>query len=190
MKQILATLAVLASISSFGATVNWGIGASYFETTRIAQGAAKAYLVYLGTSSTWDAFGTANIVEIAKNGSTEIASATSLANGGASGSLEMTVGSTYVLNGTSVTAPASSNFGLLYVKGTGDAAYYNAGSIYSFSEDDTQHYNATLKTFTWKDDKIATNPSSSAQGWVAVPEPTTAALALAGLALLIKRRRA
>jgi hypothetical protein len=196
MKRILATLVALAGVSSFGATVNWGIGASYYETTRIAQGAATAYLVYLGNSSSWEAYGTAAIVEIAKNGSTENASATSLPNGGASGSLEMTAGSpyAYVVNEqtsvTSVTAPVASNFGLLYVKGTGNDAYYYTGSIYSFSEDDSTHYNATLKTFTWKDDKVASNASASAQGWTPVPEPSTAALALAGLALLLKRRKA
>ena len=190
MKRILATILALAGVSSFAATVNWGIGASYFDTTKIAKNDATAYLVYLGPSSSWSDYGTDTIVEIAKSGSTENASAKSLANGGASGSLEMTVGSTYTLNGTSVTAPAASNFGLLYVKGTGADAYYYTGSIYSFSEADTAHYNATLKTYTWKDDKVASNSSSSAQGWVAVPEPSTAALALAGLALLLKRRKA
>ena len=47
----------------------------------------------------------------------------------------------------------------------------------------------------WNDYSVSTSVSttssaSSGSGWTAVPEPSTAMLALAGLALLIKRRRA
>ena len=88
--------------------------------------------------------------------------------------------------------PSGSYFGLLYAYTSGSDQYYFAGTVYQFSDTDTTHYNSDLQTFTWKDDKLATSTDSTgaSQGWVAVPEPSTAALALAGLALLLKRRKA
>lgn len=52
---------------------------------------------------------------------------------------------------------------------------------------------ATPENLAWKDGTYGGSVSTSAtsrNSWVAVPEPSTAMLALAGLALLIKRRRA
>ena len=201
MKKILSiAFAAMLCLSANAATVNWGIyGATYFGSTNMKTENATGYLVYLGENSSWDDYGTANIVDIVKNGSTDYPSiAVNTKNGQVSNSIGMDAGSSFTFDSSSKsgTAPSGSYFGLLYAYTTGsNDQYYFAGSIYQFSETDTGdggHYDSDLQTFTWKDDKIPTSNDSTgaSQGWVAVPEPSTAALALAGLALLLKRRKA
>ena len=84
-------------------------------------------------------------------------------------------------------------FGLLLVyTGASDGkTYYNLSSS-TFELSGMADDRATLSTdysfsFSTNENK---GSLSSGGGWTAVPEPSTAMLALAGLALLIKRRRA
>lgn len=83
-------------------------------------------------------------------------------------------------------------FGMLLVYQTADKTYFNLSSATSAISGLTDEItDPAAATFSFS---FATaDPSSSVKsggGWTAVPEPSTAALALAGLALLIKRRRA
>ncbi len=66
--------------------------------------------------------------------------------------------------------------------------YYWASSTYTVTDSGT-NWNGTRTTYTMSQ-TAASGPNSN---WTAVPEPSTAALALAGLAglaLLLKRRKA
>ena len=78
---------------------------------------------------------------------------------------------------------------------SGGKTYYNLGSeTYTVSgmADSTSSLNAfkpAASTFSYGSSSEGTSVSAGS-GWVAVPEPSTAALALAGLALLLKRRKA
>ena len=83
-------------------------------------------------------------------------------------------------------------FGLLLAYTVDSKTYFNiASSTYTLS-------NIADETSTPPDAEFAVSfsgPSSKSSvsaggGWTAVPEPSTAALALAGLALLLKRRKA
>ncbi len=197
MKKFL-TIAFAAALclSANAATVSWGLtGVTYFGSTNLKTENATGYLVYLGDKSSWDDYGTANIVDIVKNGSTDYPSiAVNSKNGQVSSTAQIDTDTSFAFNSSTKigTAPSGSYFGILYAYTKGTDQYYFAGSVYQFSDTDTTHYNSDLQTFTWKDDKLPTNTDSTgaSQGWVAVPEPSTAALALAGLALLLKRRKA
>ena len=85
---------------------------------------------------------------------------------------------------------------LVYTGSTDGKTYYNLSSdVYSLSGIPEQNPDvATLSaaSFSFGDGKSSSTTISGGGGWVAaaIPEPSTAALALAGLALLLKRRKA
>jgi len=107
----------------------------------------------------------------------------------------------------------TSGMSKISTKATFDFGTYNNGDVFgmllTYVKDGTTYYNLSSSTYTLSgitdetsgpdgasfafsyDTKGESSSLSSGGGWtVAVPEPSTAALALAGLALLLKRRRA
>ena len=74
--------------------------------------------------------------------------------------------------------------------------YYNISSTtytlsgYTDATSTPDPYNLTPSNQTYTMADASTTKVSPGGGWTAVPEPSTAALALAGLALLLKRRKA
>ena len=83
-------------------------------------------------------------------------------------------------------------FGFVLSYASGGKTYYNiASDTYTLSGivDESSSLTTATGTFNYGT-KGESKTISSGTGWTAVPEPSTAALALAGLALLIKRRRA
>ena len=187
MKKIL-TFAVLAvfAITSSAATVKWGTsGAIYFGETKVKSN-VTGYLYSLGTDASWDLVtldfdsilgGTdSNIAGTKKSSSTQskVAGETAFDVGDQFGSHEVT--------------DKISNFGVLYIYTSGEDLYYNLGSIYTY-DTTSDSYNSDLQTFTWTNDAIASNQDFAKQGWTAVPEPASAMLALAGVAMLIRRRK-
>ena len=85
-------------------------------------------------------------------------------------------------------------FGLVLSYNDGEKTYWNiSSSVNAFSglvPDDPTVSAADWNAFTVNGAKNTTSSLSKTSGWTAVPEPSTAALALAGLALLLKRRKA
>lgn len=187
MKKTLILITALFAGMTHASTIQWGSsGAFYFGTTKVAAG-VTGYLVALGSSSTWAADtdyaaiveGTAaSIVDTKESAklSSKVVGSTAINDGEKYGGYTVVDGSTY--------------FGSVYSFVSEGTTYYNVGEIYKFDTNDATTYDSTLDTFSWRGDTIASNSSPAAQGWVAVPEPSTAALALAGLALLLKRRKA
>ena len=91
------------------------------------------------------------------------------------------------------------NYALYMTYVSGEKTYYNVStSLYQLKTADVAKLLSDgtalpASSFAFSDSKPTTSmstTSASSGGWVAVPEPSTAALALAGLALLLKRRKA
>ena len=190
MKRILTLIAVAVSMTSSAASFSWGSGttAIAFDGTTLA-GNATAYLVYLGTST--------DTTKLFTLTATEIVGASS-ADSGLTSTSKRTAGrvvETY--QDTTGQIANGATYGAYIVYNDGKKNWFNFSStVYTVAglEDDT----SSLATANFEFNlgtKTEINPSSSSPsaggGWyAAVPEPSTAMLALAGLALLIKRRRA
>ena len=186
-------LALVAS-ASFAASINWG------TTTKTAFGGStvggiSATLVYIGSSdlssgATFTITEDDNLTSLAnKIGTATGSTATSTASGMAKGKLSGTYTFDSGLNDGDYVAVL-----LSYVsEGT---TYFNLTSTTAVSYDavvGTWNDASTVASYSFcggSADKSKTGSISVGGGWTAVPEPSTAALALAGLALLIKRRRA
>ena len=181
---LFATLFAL-TIGAQAATINWAIGGSTTYVLTDVKGEAYAnqtiYLVAASNLSsitdpdnlTKAAFETA-LSEIT------IATATSSATG---------TKPTYKeeVSSSLMTAGSSFSFGMLVVSQDAEYVYYKVltGNATPFADDaPATGRNATITT-AWN--------TLGGKTWTkaaAVPEPSTAALALAGLALLLKRRKA
>lgn len=197
MKNKFAILAVFAmALAANGAQVNWGSnGILYNGTERMTTVngyTTKAYLVYLGEAgSTWGAIDSSYIDSIS---STAVAEKTAAAPGtvaAASGDNPIfTAGTTLIKNSTDKYTYGVSTFGILFVSTNskdghawGSDTYYMTSDTFTL-QNSGDTYTAATETSTFQQ----AVPSGSS--WTAVPEPSTAALALAGLALLLKRRKA
>lgn len=199
MKKALATMMMIgaAAVSAHALSFNWGMGAvrAQFPTgAYVTDGSVTGYLIYLGSSAgaTWNinGYGLDNSVVDSK-ASTSTGSPALMgritdafddhAYGGAigDGSDVFGNGSTFGMFLTYTDGSGVEWFNLSATKYT-VAGAVNDGSVLSaanFAFDFTQNA---------RGDALV-----AGGGWAAapVPEPGTAALALAGLALLIRRRK-
>ena len=178
MKKLLSLAAVFAVIgSASAASLNWNISTVYQPgTTTLAQG----YTAYLFITEQSGAFGATvttvdSVVSAIKAGDdlTDYIAAT-----GTTSDKGLVSGATGYYNsfgaGDSLTA-----FAVIV-----DASDYKSASNYIVT---------AAKSASWTSSTGAKMLAFGTQAnatWTAVPEPSTAVLALAGLALLLKRRRA
>ena len=87
-------------------------------------------------------------------------------------------------------------FGMLLSYTSGGKTYYNiAATTYTLSgfadaTSTVDSYKLAASAMTYTTADASTTKAAPGGGWTVVPEPSTAALALAGLALLLKRRKA
>ena len=194
MKTLLTLLAIGLSISAQALSFTWGSGttAISFDGTTITDGSVKAYLFYLGSSSsaTWSIDGT-------ENSGTTVQNTASTSTGFAStkGRISATFNQTYGSDIGTGTFVDGATFGVFLTYTDAGKTWYNySGNTYTVSgaADDTSTLSAATFSFDLSSKTtLASGQSASAGGgWTAVPEPSTAALALAGLALLLKRRKA
>ena len=196
-KLLVALLAVALTSGAKALSFSWTADAVTFNGTVIADGTATAYLVYLGSgsgelSATATDSGTFDI-----SGTQMQTSASSTAKrnpGRINATFEETYGAT--LSGTSDTYESGSTFGVYLTYVSEGVTWYNfSASTYTIPENVADNTTGLTQAFAFdystKSDVAAGNSASGGSGWVqAVPEPSTAALALAGLALLLKRRKA
>ena len=180
MKKILTFALVLATASiASAASLNWSMSGIMDYATGTQKTAG--YAVYLFITEQSSDFGAktttiSDVETMIKNGSALTdyiaASATSNAGGAVSGATGY--------NGTNFGAGDSL---------TAFAVIFNGSDIATAT-----HYKVTdTKSASWTSSngaKAVAFGSQANSSWTAVPEPSTAVLALAGLALLLKRRRA
>ena len=191
MKKILAIAIAATCVTSFGASFSWS------TTTKTVfggetVGGVSALLVYIGATDTL----TGSDIAITKDstassiassiGTATDSTATSVASGKTMGKLSGTYEFTSGVND-------GDYFAVLMSYSSGDKTYFNISSTFQGSFDSASNtWSPATTTATWTTASDAATSISAGGGWtaVAVPEPSTAALALAGLALLLKRRKA
>ncbi len=197
MKKIAVLLAALTAFASQAASFNWGTGSVKvsFDGTALTTAASTAtgYLVLLTSGSASDLY----TVDYTAPGSIT----------GASSVSDKETTSTGLANAKGRIAGSYSSSGIandqvygMYITFTDTAGkqWFNFSSdTYTVSGVTLGNEALTAASFGFNFDSKTTITSSSQSpsaggGWysIQVPEPSTAALALAGLALLIKRRRA
>jgi len=185
---ILAMMATTSHALSF----NWSSAAkAAFDGTTIGDGSVTGYLVYLGNTST----ATYDIEGVTVKG-TAVQNVASLTSGRGKGNVTGTyensiggaIGSDKFGNG--------SVFGMYatYTDSNGKQWVTIASNTYTVSgaADDGSVIDDASFSINWTSKTTLSGGQSATAGggWTAVPEPSTAALALAGLALLLKRRNA
>ena len=190
MKKIIAALAIVTMMASSASALSftWKATQIAFEGTKLkSDTAVSAYLVYLSSgsyASTYAVTPETTAASLAGNIGTSVASASK----------------------TSALSALSAEFSFDY------GTYKNGdvfGMLLAYEKDGKTYLNLSSETYTLSGISSETSTIDAAQfafsysgptesstvksggGWTAaVPEPSTAMLALAGLALLIKRRRA
>ena len=194
-----ATLAVLAALatSAQAASIMWGFGGKVYlnkgDTTVLATDASApavangSYLalVYLGQNVTSYALSditTANVKDSIDYGIVTTGKSSAIGKWSPNTS---TYDDASMVSGASFTVlfynAATSAFDYVYAYSSGKGDAYDS-NILTISNDDMARASGAIYA--------TSTTSATVNGVVAVPEPSTAMLALAGLALLIKRRRA
>ena len=195
MKSLLTALVLTgAPVSASALSFTWGTGATrvQFPTgTYVIDGSVTAYLVYLGNSGA--ATYTVNGYGV-DNPTVDTGASTSAGLATTKGRITEQFDSLAYgapIGGGSDTFIDGATFGVLLSHVDNGVTWYNlAANTYTVAgaADDTSALANAEFTFSFENSGQGT-PLSSGGGWVAVPEPASAALALAGLAMLIRRRK-
>ena len=196
MKKTLTMLVALAFVAGAqGVAFTWNSSSKiqFNGTTTIAEaGGITANLYYLGSSSAFTIEDYAIVGEYTDS-TAEMQKATTstglVSNKGKyTGTFDETLGA--VINGQNYTA--GDYFIVLLTYNDGEKTWYNLASapwqLPTNAENNTLGLTATF-THSYTMQAEGT-PLTAGGGWVTpIPEPATAALALAGLAMLIRRRK-
>ena len=197
MKKLLAMVLAAFAVTTQAASFNWGTGTvkASFDGTAFttADYSVTAYLVYLSDGDTSKMFTidyTAPGTITGADGNSTATPATTGSNAN-KGKVKGKFDDALVANGNT--------FGMYikYTDSTGVSWFNFSSDTYTVSglstggevlDDAVYSFNFGTKTQITS----SSQSPSAGGGWysIQVPEPSTAALALAGLALLIKRRRA
>ena len=188
-------IAAVASLNSFGAAILWSVanggikgvsvaadGTISDSTANIANGADIYF--YLGTTSSDDvkkAFGEDGFVATEISGATLLESATTKTGGKAKGS-------TPVSNAGISSSEEKPFFAIVVTSLTADDE--SVKHYFKLLEGRATGYETSGDPLPPPTSMSWTANQAKAVSWTAVPEPATAALALLGLGLMIKRRKA
>ena len=195
MKSILILIVSAFALSSQAVSFKWASDAKVtFEGTSLqtAGNTATAYLVYLGTDGTWS-FGT-DITGVLANVTDASVGQTTTKTSGSANVKGKFGPENYGLDGNQ---GYSYGVVLTYTDSSNDIWYNLSSDTYTISSGTADNATGLSHNFTFSFDKggevTALSSAQVGSGWykvTPVPEPSSAALALAGLALLIKRRKA
>ena len=185
MKKLLSlALVALIALSANAASIAWKSTALSFDgATLKSNTSVVGYLIYLGNSASLDAsyaitdsFDASSIGTVAQTDSNGTAKA-----GQVGETLQFAFGS-YQNNDA---------FALLVSYTTEGKTYWNLSStINSLSGlSDELSTPADFTTFAFNNATAENGTLKAGGGWTAVPEPASAMLALAGVAMLIRRRK-
>ena len=198
MKKTIAFALVVAAISAQAVTFTWNsnnIKVSFDGATTIAAaGGITATLLYLGTdsSASIEKFEVSNGIEADSKKTTSSGAAT--AKGKYSSEFTKVLGTTFGTGANTKTFSAGDYFTVLlsYKDEANNVTWVNlATSAWQLPTDATDITTDLTASFSHSFEMKSKGTALTAGGgWVQVPEPSTAMLALAGLALLLKRRKA
>ncbi len=190
---ILALL-LAACTAAQAASITWQLNTSAkvnFDSSSIGKNGSM-YVVYLGTENTLASLTYADVM-----GKTAVGDSPYATSLGQVETKEVTVS---VAESTCNPSGCENSYFAAYMQyESGGKTYINVSStVFALTGADvnaflTEGTAVPSSSFGFTDSKPTTSlstTSASSGGWVAVPEPSTAALALAGLALLLKRRKA
>lgn len=201
MKKAFTAIAVLALTIGAASALSFQWGTSdkiTFNGTQLTTAAlaapATVDLIYLGTDKAWS-FDESGIVtdEVASTGSVTVTGGAAN-KGKGNGTIDQLLGTSFADGSTYGNGNV---FGVLitYTDTEGNV-WYNLSSntfeLTGVADDRTTIAKATF-AFAWTNDESGAEAPTAGGGWwtaPAVPEPVSAGLALAGIALLLKRRRA
>ena len=201
MKKAFTAIAALAlTIGAASAlSFHWGTADKISFGGKVLNSAALAApatveLIYLGTDNAWSFDESGLVTDEAVSTATIATSGSPTGKGKATGKFDKLVGSSYADNST---VGGGNVFGVLitYTDTNGDVWYNLSSNTYTLADGVSDITTITKQTFNfaWTNDESGAEAPTAGGGWwtaPAVPEPVSAGLALAGIALLLKRRRA
>ena len=191
MKKFLTIAAVaLVAMSVQAAQINWGLtGQVKFNNTLVGNGGATFTLVCLDGIADWATY--AN--DVAAGTATDGIVATKVTN---AGSMGLATANPYGFNWADTTDISAgdiakgTDFAFVVTHNDGTDTYFWASDVFTVT-DSGSNWNATNASFTMST-TVASAMGTTGTNWtkaVAVPEPASAMLALAGVAMLIRRRK-
>lgn len=199
MKKSLALLLAIAASTSFGASFNWGTGtakSSFGDLVFNTSGnVGTMYLVHLSDTKTVSDLFTATADSLTPAESVKSKEPTTSGSNANRGKVADKFDSALVANGNV--------FGAYFVYNDGETDWYNFSST-TYTVSGLNLGTETLADAVFAFDFASKTPDvpgtsvTAGGGWYSIkagttpviPEPATGALALAGIALLFKRRKA
>lgn len=190
MKKFLTIVAVaLVAMSVQAAQINWGLtGQVKYNNTLVGNGGATFTLVCLDGITDWATY--ANDVAL---GATDGVVTTKTTN---AGSMSIPTSGYWAFNWADATDIANktvakgTDFAFVVSYSSGADTFFWASDAFTVT-DSGSNWNATSTTYTMST-TVANAMGANGTNWtkaVTVPEPASAMLALAGVAMLIRRRK-
>ena len=184
MKKVLILATLLVAGATQAATLTWGWKSSAavkFDATALGS-AGTAYLLFIGDSGVND-YTFAQYVAMASDDKSDqyvTSTATKV------GKINVAAVQTEDTPGNFVSVLSFVNDGKTYWNVSSSVYALTEANIKALDEEGTALPDSSFAFSS----SVSSGSGSVGGGWAQVPEPSTAALALAGLALLLKRRKA
>ena len=189
MKKTLALLLVfLAATSVQAASIDWSLSGKNQVLSEYGGGTASKTPVYLILADSASLASITDVVgETAFKDALSLITVATLEAGSDGKKPAGLVNNTVTVASDKITAGQSYNMAMIYVSVDTDGnGWYKMASGLGVAYDPSVEGSSGLVSTDWG----TMRSSSWTKGYSPVPEPSTAVLALAGLALLLKRRRA